>query len=265
METQYKALFFDIDGTLVPFGDTEPPREVIEALADVRRRGVKVFIATGRHIDWVKNLGDLEADGYVTVNGGICLLSDRKTRIYCYSIPQEDTDRLADFGSRSDLPMVIVPADGGIFQSRQAENIDLVRTLLKLPDTPIRPLSEVRGMNLVQAMAFDSPEAIRQTGLLTEVMPHCVGTSWHPIFCDIVPKGSNKAVGIDRMLEHFGLRPEEAVAFGDGDNDIEMLRHVGMGIAMGNSAPQVKEAADMVTADVRDGGIVKALATLRLL
>ena len=50
---EIKAIFFDIDGTLVPFGDHRPPQEVIEAITALRARGIKVFVATGRHAVWI--------------------------------------------------------------------------------------------------------------------------------------------------------------------------------------------------------------------
>lgn len=67
------------------------------------------------------------------------------------------------------------------------------------------------------------------------------------------------------MLEHFNIPIEESVAFGDGDNDIEMIRHCGVGVAMGNASDRVKESADLVTTDVRDHGVVNALKNLGLL
>ena len=109
-----KALFFDIDGTLVPFGAQEPSAEVIEVLASVRRKGIKVFIATGRHISWIDNLGALETDGFVTANGSLCLEADKKTVIYKHCIPSDDMDRMIDFAAVSDMPIVAIPDDGGI-------------------------------------------------------------------------------------------------------------------------------------------------------
>ena len=90
-------------------------------------------------------------------------------------------------------------------------------------------------------------------------MPHCEATRWNPYFADVVPQGSSKAVGIDRVIEHYGIRPDETIAFGDGGNDIAMLRHAGIGVAMDNAEDDVKQAADYVTASVDDDGVRKAL------
>ena len=61
------------------------------------------------------------------------------------------------------------------------------------------------------------------------------------------------------MIKHFGILPEETMAFGDGDNDISMIRYCKVGVAMGNASPDVKAAADYVTTDVTDHGIINAL------
>ena len=86
-----------------------------------------------------------------------------------------------------------------------------------------------------------------------------MSTRWSPEFCDIIPRGVNKAEGIRRMLACFGLDISEAIAFGDGGNDREMLREAGIGVAMGGSAPVVCADADFVTLPADCGGIASAL------
>ena len=67
------------------------------------------------------------------------------------------------------------------------------------------------------------------------------------------------AVGIDKIIEHYGISLHETMAFGDGGNDMAMLRHAGIGVAMGNAGDEVKEAADYVTDSVDDDGVMNAL------
>lgn len=253
-----KALFFDIDGTLVPFGDHGVPEEVKEALAEARRHGVKVFISTGRHKEWIDNIDGLEVDGYVTVNGAMCSRTDGRV-IFTRPIPAGDMERLVEFGKRSPLAFVVVPSEGGIFINRTNNFVEEASALLHLPAIPVRPLEQGLGKEIVQMMAFGTKEEREADGLFTEILTDCVPTSWNPLFCDIVPKGNDKSVGIRKMLEYFRIPQEESMAFGDGDNDIGMLRAAGIGVAMGNASESVKEAADFVTTDVTDHGVVNAL------
>ena len=67
-----KAAFFDIDGTLVSFRTLRIPQSAINAIGRLRQRGVKVFIATGRPRPFIDNLGELEYDGIISVNGARC-------------------------------------------------------------------------------------------------------------------------------------------------------------------------------------------------
>ena len=78
-------------------------------------------------------------------------------------------------------------------------------------------------------------------------------------FPDVIPKGSSKQVGVDKMLDYFGISLDESMAFGDGGNDVLMLKHVGIGVAMGNAEDEVKRAADYVTDSVDEDGVEKAL------
>ena len=75
--------------------------------------------------------------------------------------------------------------------------------------------------------------------------------------------GTDKATGIDAIISHYGFDISETMAFGDGGNDITMLRHAATGIAMGNADNNVKAAADIVTSSVDEDGIANILNGLR--
>ena len=92
--------------------------------------------------------------------------------------------------------------------------------------------------------------------------PGCIAVRWSPDFCDILPAGGGKPNGLAHTLAHLGLTREQSIAFGDGGNDVAMLRAAGVGVAMGNACDEALNAADYVTASVDDDGIAKALAHL---
>ena len=262
-----KALFFDIDGTLVPYGSGRIPAEVTEALAEVRRKGVKVFISTGRHLAWINNLGDAEFDGYVTVNGGMCVESDRKTCIHKHCIDPSEIDRLSEFAKTkgSDIPLVVVPAEGDIYITRITPEVGLVSKELHIPPIAVDKVDSAIGRDVVQLMAFGSEEQRRESGLFGDVLKHSVATSWNPYFCDIIPEGSDKSRGLQAMADHFGFDMSETMAFGDGSNDIGMIKAAGIGVAMGNADEKVKAVADYTTTADTNHGIVNALRHFGLL
>ena len=94
---------------------------------------------------------------------------------------------------------------------------------------------------------------------LTDLCHNVKGERWHPDFVDLMPADGGKSVGMQRLLEHYGWNRSETIAFGDGGNDVSMLRYAGLGIAMGNGTKEAHRAADYVTDDVDDEGIANAL------
>ena len=81
-----------------------------------------------------------------------------------------------------------------------------------------------------------------------------ITAAWHRA-ADVIPTEGGKGPGIAQMLAHFGLDKEEAMAFGDGNNDLDMMGAVGTGIAMGNASPKLKELADEICGHVAQEGI----------
>ncbi|MDR3250988.1 MAG: HAD-IIB family hydrolase, partial [Tannerella sp.] len=90
-----KAVFLDIDGTMVSFNTHRVPDETKQALREARRRGVKVFVATGRHTSDINNLDDLEFDGYITINGAYCIVGNEV--VFKKSIPRSDVAAFVDY------------------------------------------------------------------------------------------------------------------------------------------------------------------------
>jgi Cof subfamily protein (haloacid dehalogenase superfamily) len=87
---------------------------------------------------------------------------------------------------------------------------------------------------------------------------------WHENSVDIIPNPGSKAQTILALAKKVGIKPENIVTFGDGNNDIEMLNLAGTGVAMGNAANHVKDAANLVTDTNDQDGIYKALRQLEL-
>ncbi len=250
-----KAIFFDIDGTLVSFKTHKVADSSKRALRKLREKGIKTFIATGRHLLAINMLEDLEFDGYVTINGGFCL-KGKEQIIYKKVIEKTDIQSLIDYlETKENFPVMFVH-EKEIFINYFDDDVHKILQLLNFPAPPVKPISEALKSDVFQVIAFfreDSEERIMP------FLPNCETTRWNPLFTDIVPKGSSKQIGIDKTIEHFGINLSETMAFGDGGNDMSMLRHVKIGIAMDNAKDEVKQTADYVTTSVDDDGIYNAL------
>ena len=260
-KSMIKAVFFDIDGTLVSFKTHEVPQSTIEALDLLRKKGTKVFIATGRHYTSINNLGDLKFDGYVTLNGGYCFAGEDKV-IYKHSIPDRDIEALIRYmETEESFPCAFVQ-EKEIFMNYKDETVEEIFNMLNFPEPPIRPMDEIRGKTAYQLVSFFTAE---QEKKIMTILSNCESTRWNPLFTDVVPAGSSKRVGIDKMLEYFSIPLNECMAFGDGGNDVAMLQHAGIGVAMGNAEDDVKQYADYITDSVDEDGIFKALKHLNII
>ena len=105
-----KALFFDIDGTLVSFDTHAIPETTIEAIAAAKAKGIRIFIATGRPAVIINNLSALQdrglIDGYITMNGGYCFVGEEV--IYKSAVPATDVQTMARISSEQNFPCIFV-------------------------------------------------------------------------------------------------------------------------------------------------------------
>ena len=254
-----KAIFFDIDGTLVSFKTHAIPQSALGAIHRIREKGVKVFIATGRPMPFIRNLKGLEVDGIMSVNGASCITADGK--VICHRpVPKADIERVIADAQVHPMPITFTSNDKAIVCNMEAamDKFKEVFTLLDIPLPKPTPITEALDMDVMQMVAFfDKDEEPR---IMKNVMKECDANRWHPYFADCIAKGTNKATGIDEICNYYGIDISETMAVGDGGNDIAMLRHAGIGVAMGNASDEVKACADMVTGSVDEDGIFKLLS-----
>ena len=108
MDKKIKALFFDIDGTLVSFRTHKIPQSTVDALEDAKRNGVAVYISTGRPIMLINNLGQIEhlIDGYITTNGARCFVGNHT--VCLHPILRADVDEVVADADRNDYSVIVV-------------------------------------------------------------------------------------------------------------------------------------------------------------
>lgn len=256
-----KAVFFDIDGTLVSFQTHQVPESARQAINHLRQQGIWVFIATGRHLNVINNVGDLQFDGYVTLNGSCCYAGRDKV-IYERAIPAETVGSLVRFMEETETFPCIFVREKDMFINYTNELTSEVFDLLNFPEPTVADIREALSKPVLQLIGFFQAE---QEARVMKALPGCEATRWSSLFTDIVPIGGSKRIGIEKMLEYFGIRREECMALGDGGNDIPMLQYAGIGVAMGNAREEVQKEADFVTRSVDEDGVAYALKHFGLL
>ena len=255
-----RAVFFDIDGTLTDFTTHAIPDRVFEVLAALQKKGIRLFIATGRAKDGLSVLNHFPFDGYITLNGQFCFCQDGES-IYENTINPEAIRILLRELDVNPVPCGFQLRDKRIFNFRN-ELVDEIHAITRNDDAPAGDITGIDEKPVYQVMIFMDEQ---QEKHLLAKLPGCRSSRWYPTFFDLSPEGGTKVLGMDLFCERFGIRREETMAFGDGGNDLEMIRHAGIGVAMGNANEVLKNAADYVTAASGEGGIEQALRHYGLL
>lgn len=252
-----KAAFFDVDGTLVPYGEPGMSAQLREDLFELQRRGVKIILATGRgkhDLDSIGMLGDVVFDSYITFNGNCCYDADGFYRQV--SLTREDLTAACQVLREHPEIVAIMEGENGNFVNQiddwfQGFYVNICPELY-----PVRAPEAAIDEIIYQVVPFVKSG---MEDLFLDHMPGCTATRWHENATDLIPKGDGKADGIRAALDRYGLKAEETIAFGDGENDMPMLEIAGIGVAMGNAGDKVKAVADYVTTHVKEDGVCAAL------
>lgn len=248
-----KAAFFDVDGTLFSHSMKKFPESTMEALRILRKKGIKIFLSTGRsymeagHLPWE----DVVFDGYVTLNGQVCTDEEGKI-LFGNPIVGADKEYLVSVFQNHEKPLSLVEANR-IYINYIDEAVEIAQKMVSIPNPTI---DEYSGADIYQFIAYFNQE--EEEAFMSKI-PNCKLTRWYEGGVDIIPKDSGKILGIQKMLEIFGFSREEIIAFGDGDNDAEMLEFAGIGVAMGNAVEITKKKADYITDHIDEDGLWNAL------
>ena len=247
-------MFFDIDGTLVSFKSHTVPESARRAIARLREQGVKVFIATGRLMKHVAIVNDIEVDGYITVNGGYCITSAGEV-IFESAFPRATVERVIDLSEQYGFDLNVMTHED-MYVSSMGERVKKIASMINIMPT----VADVRVIAATQPVVQMCPYISRE--LEQEIMPllpDCVGSRWIETFMDLNVRGVDKSLGIQQVMSYYGLTMAEAMAFGDGGNDLPMVRDAAVGVAMGNACDELKAVADYITSSVDEDGVSRAL------
>lgn len=244
-----KIIFFDIDGTLLRLRAKELSEKTVEALNRLKANGIRLCIATGRTPVSLPHFSGIEFDTFLTFNGSLCY-NDTET-IFSNPISPDDVQKLIRNADSLGRPVSVAT------KSRLAANgfdIDLsdYYSIAHLQLTVAKDFEQVSNEEVYQLLL-----GCRETdysAILKDVDGAKIAAWWDRAV-DIIPANGGKGIGIQKVLEYYHLDKSEALAFGDGNNDIEMLLSVGTGVAMGNASPQLKDVADEICKDVAEDGI----------
>ena len=245
-----KTCFFDVDGTLLPKYHSKIPLDTVDALNRLRDNGHKVVLCTGRGIKEL-DFTDFRFDGYILLNGQLCL--DKNMGCYFENpIMGNDLDELIKLFQLKRTPVVLTEKDR-VYMNFHNEYVSSVSEEIS---SPPHPVDSYHGATIYMATVY-AQEEMTVGQLITD--------HWHNWAFDAYPIGGGKARGMKEYCRKYRINIADTIAFGDAENDIEMIRCAGVGVAMGNAYDSVKAVADLITDDSGKDGIRKALKNLKLI
>lgn len=242
------AVFFDWDGTLSHDGIhiSDVNREAIRQL---QREGHLAFLCTGRSFAFVpeeaRNFG---FNGIVCGAGTHVIVGDET--IFSISIPEEVTKKIL-LHFLQDGQACVLEGEEAMFLINEWDSSRLQWPQLKKPEDFNR---FVKGHPITKLTMYGKPSG-RTIQLLSEYFSLIV----HPNYCEAVLKGCNKATGIEKMLNYFGMSRQSSVGIGDSPNDLDMLKYTATSIVVENAPEEVRQAADKITCRSEDNGVAEAL------
>ncbi|EGO5147254.1 HAD family phosphatase [Enterococcus faecalis] len=261
-----KLVAIDLDGTLLN-SQKEISLRNKQALMAAKQAGVKVVICTGRPLaaigPYLEELGlQDEGDYSITFNGGLVQKNDTGAIIEKTLMPLEAIHELYQLATTLNMPFDVL-SDVVVMQLPSAPNYPSIYSslnkLLTFESYKLEELTPNRIYNKV-VVAIDEAylnERIKEIPASFYERFEIIKTRNNLL--EFMPKGITKAYGISLLAKDLGIRAEEIMTLGDEENDLPMIEYAGLGVAMANAIPLVKEAADVVTDTNDQDGVAKAV------
>jgi Cof subfamily protein (haloacid dehalogenase superfamily) len=259
-----RALFLDLDGTLVGASNTVSPR-VRRSLDRARERGCELVLCTGRsRVSTEPVARQIDHAGYAVMQNGAVVMHLGTREVVCRNLIPVPTALEAIrallragvgpqvYEDAVESARILYHPSYRILNPDPARHRPWAALETSLPFQPACISSfgpEARLRPVAEALAADPPEGtfVEQAGT-------------HAAWClEVHHRDSGKCGGLQRVAARLGVDRSEILAVGDHFNDIKMLRFAGVGVAMGNAQPETRAAADHVTASLEDDGVAEAI------
>ncbi|MDP8947240.1 MAG: Cof-type HAD-IIB family hydrolase [Actinomycetota bacterium] len=260
---------FDLDGTVLR-RDLRITARTVAALDRLREQGVRLLVATGRRFEGAREhalrLGFADGDPLICYGGSMVRRIDGETLLH-RTLPKELGVEVLEWAAERSLHARVF-VDGSIITSpdtpaalehlRRSEEPGVSSV-----DSPARWLRD-GGEEPTKLVLVDHPDSVEHW--LEEARAAFAGrlfvTRSLPHYVEVGGLEGTKASALKYLCELWGVDPSRALAFGDADNDVDMLRFVGHGVAVGGMTDEVREAADVVAPPVDEDGVALYLERL---
>lgn len=246
---KYKMIAIDMDGTLLNSKQNTSESNIL-MIQKALKSGVKVVLCTGRDYDGIirsaKKIGLNKNNQYMIYFGGSVIQSYGKKILYQKTLKNENCESIANFLSNRKVQFELIDNLGDHYDSYQDW---IEKQMLN------RKLGIVKFIIKTHKHELDKLLGLMHTNYDKDYF--IVKTSANEM--ELFPQGINKGSALVHLAKHLGISMNQVVAIGDMDNDIPMLKRVGLGIAMGNASAEVKKISNVETTDNDHDGVANAI------
>ncbi|ASS76236.1 hypothetical protein CIG75_15665 [Tumebacillus algifaecis] len=248
-----RIVFFDVDGTLMT--DRQIPDSARQAVSLLKEQGIIPALATGRPEYEMRAVCEsLGIDWAVTCNGAH--IGYQGNTIIGTPFSKAQIGEWVERAVHSENHTLLLYGGQQIYSTKRIADCpyftEADHEIGFLEPLPVTTADELPDIYQCILFAPEEDEAPYIADGADKLYLH----RWRSSALDLNPCGVNKSTGVTQLLDHLGLTREQAAAFGDGLNDLEMIRDIGHGIAMGNSCPELLACARYVTRHVQEDGIL---------
>ena len=271
MKRNIKMIGFDLDGTLL-----NSNKEISDYTRDVMReaveQGVIILPATGRPLTGIpKPVMALPGIRYaVTANGARVVDVQEDKVLHEALLPYEKGKELLEIFAKYDTYREVYYEGFGYATADMVEHIEEympIKPMIEYMRTTRRRVPDVEAMFHEKKMAVDKLQALfRDTETrdlaMKEVKEKVQGAAVTSALGNNIEangEDAQKGIALLKLGEILGIKKDEIMAFGDGSNDMDMIRRVGFGVAMEYGIDEIKEAADYITVTNDEHGVAKAI------
>lgn len=268
MGNTYRLIAMDLDGTLNN-DEKRITQKTKDALMAAQKRGIRLALASARPSPGLYKERDIlclrEYGGILmSYNGGRIVDAATDKVLFETAMDMEQTRQVLRF--LESLPVTPILDDGKQFYvtSRDGYKVDYECRNNNMICSEVGVLADFLDFAPIKILMSVEPGKLKavQDQIAAFLPEELTVVQTAPFYLEVIPRRINKGQGIMDICRALELTPAEVIAFGDAENDIPMLRASGMGVAMGNAAQPVKEAADHITDTNNNDGIAVALAQL---
>lgn len=255
---KYKAIFSDIDGTLLNSQHKISPKTET-TIKKVLAQGVPFTLVSARPpLAMTDFSNQLNTQSPIVSYGGSLILDKDLNPIYSVTIPKNDLPNLKkELNNHTNLSI-------NYYSGKQwfSNNLENKWTQLEANITQLNPVStdEMNTDEVHKILIIGEPEFVHPLEQqLKQLFPHlCIYLSKNE-YLEVMNNDASKSKAIAFLLQKMNLTKNEIISFGDNFNDLDMIEYAGLGVAMGNSPEEIKQKADSVTENNDDDGLAKVL------